>query len=233
MDDDMLMPENARMREIDDETLGGMRDDDDGTFEVYAAWFKREPLHDVLAAVERTHEAIWQAFLLELQWAASLLYKSPDPNARVAGYLRGYRAVDSYDVALTHAVVEAFAAPFLELFDKPIKPWAFFQRDVLKGIRARAFDEAFRGPEVRTAIAAFYGTHGDARNHVVHGTKIPTHDEFRTMLLAAINVYDLADHALHPHLAGGAPHIPVLDPQDYPHDNYRPAVVVNPQPGPA
>ena len=196
--------------------------DRDGEFEFYADWFSRMPLQKLLEVVARTHEAIWLAFLGELQSAVVLLYESPDSNARVAGYLRAYRAVDSYDRKLTNSVVEAFAEPFLDVFDKPIKPWKFFDRQVLEGIRLRAFDEAFGGPEVRESIKSFYGRHSGNRNHVVHGLKIPTHDEFRTMLLDAKAVYDLADHALHPRV-GGATHVAILDPEDYPHDEFVPA----------
>lgn len=216
------MVENRRKNDIDDGTYDRPNDDDFDEYKFYAEWFAREPLHELLASVERTHEAIWLLFLGELQSAVGLLYKSLDKDARITGYLRGYRAVDSYDRALTHAVVEAFAAPFLALFDKPIKPLAFFHRQVLDGVRARAFDEAFRTPHVRGTIASFYGKHADVRNHVVHDLKVPTHDEFRSMLLDAKAVYDLADHALHPHLAqGAASHVRILGPEDYSHDDYR------------
>lgn len=215
----MEMSENRRLREIDDETLGGTRDDGDfDEYEFYSRWFAQEQLDGLLESVRRKHEDIWLAFLRELQSAVELLYRSLDDDARIGGYLRGYRAVDSYDMALTHTVVEAFAAPFAKLFNKPIKPWAFFHREVLEGIRARAFDDAFGGEEVRAAIASFYGLHRGVRNGVVHGTKIPTHDEFRAMLIAAKGVYDLADQALH---GKGASHVPILDADNYDHDDFR------------
>ena len=221
---------------MDDDERAEIREDDahheadaDSEYEFYAEWFSQMPLQKLLEVVARTHEDIWLGVLHELQYAVVLLYESFDANARLAGYLRAYRAIDSYDRKLKNSVVEAFAEPFLGLFEKPIKPWKFFQPQVLEGIRRRAFDGAFHGPEVREAMESFYRNHSGDRNHIAHGWKIPTHNEFRAMLLDAKAVYDLADKILHRPI-GGVTHIPILGPEHYPHDDFVPGgYVINRQ----
>lgn len=179
--------DHARLREIDDETFGGMRTDyDDETYEVLREWFAREPLEELLASVERTHDAIWQSFLIELQWAAGLLYKSLDQNARLAGYLRAYRAIESYRHSLTEAIVTSYTRPFLPVHEgQAIRARSFFHPRALDVIRDQVFDRVFRTTDVRTSLAAFFDDNKDARNRIVHGLKVPSHGEFRALVVAA------------------------------------------------
>jgi hypothetical protein len=202
----------------------------DQEYEIYRLVFTQFQVLGVVESVARTHNEIYLAVLGELQSAVALMYDSFHPNARITGYIRGYRAIDAYSTALSDGIVRAFAEPYAAMFVNGIKPRDFFQPRLLEGLKARVFDGAFDGDAVRLAIKRFFERHHVMRNEVAHGLKIPTHDEMRAMLLDAKSVHDLADAALNPN----ATHpLDVLDAQDYPHDDYRPTVVVNPPARPA
>ena len=214
--DDGTSPEEARLPDIDDETLGGIRDDeDDATYEVYRTMFARMPGVEVIESVARSHYGIYQDFLGELQSALALLYDSRHENARITGYIRGYRAMDTYARALSDGIVEAFAAPYAHIFTGAIKPRDFFARGVLEGLKVRVWDEGFRTDTVRLAIHHFFQRHHKMRNEVAHGLRVPTHDELRAMLLDAKTAHDLADVSLYP---SSSHPLAVLDQEDYPHE---------------
>src|ERR1035437_246328 len=200
-----------------DDVVERLRDlEADQEYEVYRAVFEQMPALDLVESVPRSHHAIYLAFLGELQSARSMLYDPSHENARITGYIRGYRAVDAYARALSDGIVHAFAAPYANMF--------------VGGLKARAFDEAFGGNAVRLAMKRFFDRHHEMRNEVAHGLRVPTHDELRAMLVDAKTVHDLADAAVNP----VATHpLDLLEPEDYPHDDHRPAVVVNPPPRPA
>lgn len=222
--DDFNVDDHKRLRDIDDSTYGGPDFyDDSEVFNFYEGFFAQAPGQALLESVPRAHQEIHLQFLGELQSSEGLLYDSLDDDRRLVGFLRGYRAVEAYDSALTAGIVAAFAAPFLDVLgDHEIRPRTFFHAAMLKAIRTRTLDAAFQTSAVRLAIANFYSGHDMVRHQAVHGLKIPTHDEFRPMLLAACEVYSLADAALNP--VTSQP-LTLLDPEDYPHDDHRPSVI--------
>ena len=214
-----MIPESAQLRGIDDESLDGIREyEDDAAYEVYRTMFARMPGIEVIGSVARSHYAIYQDFLGELQSALALLYDSLHENARITGYIRGYRAMETYTSALSDGIVKAFAAPYSYIFTGTIRPRDFFARGVLEGLKVRVWDEGFRTNAVRLAIQSFFQRHHKLRNEVAHGLHVPTHDELRAMLLDAKAAHDLADAAINP----SATHpLAMLDAQDYSHDDYR------------
>lgn len=70
--------------------------------------FAQVPQQELVGSVAATHERIYLDFLGELQSSVALLYKSLEKDSRIAGFLRGYRAVDHLETA---ARIEPVAVP--------------------------------------------------------------------------------------------------------------------------